>query len=213
MAASEYPHENWPLMELLTAIAAGIALAAACGFRVFLPLMATSIAAKAGYIHPSGGFEWLDSNAALALFGAAAVAEVAAYYIPWIDHALDTIATPAAVIAGTVVAAAAFGDLHPAVKWSSALIAGGGAAAAVQGGTVATRAVSGGTTGGFGNPIVATLELIASVVMSILAIVLPILALVVTIVLLIVVFRVARRFFRMRRQQAATSTAPGATVT
>jgi hypothetical protein len=192
-------------MDLLAAIAAGIALAAACGFRVFLPLMATSIAARAGYIDPSSGFEWLNSNVALALFGAASVAEVAGYYIPWFDHALDTIASPAAVIAGTVVAAAAFGDVHPAIKWSSALIAGGGAAAAVQGGTVATRAISGGTTGGLGNPVVATFELIASAVMSILAIVLPIVALIVTIILLFIVFRVARRFFRMRRQQAQPS--------
>ena len=192
-------------MDLLAAIAAGIALAAACGFRVFLPLMATSIAARAGYIDPSSGFEWLNSNVALALFGAASVAEVAGYYIPWFDHALDTIASPAAVIAGTVVAAAAFGDVHPAIKWSSALIAGGGAAAAVQGGTVATRAISGGTTGGLGNPVVATFELLASAVMSILAIVLPIVALIVTIILLFIVFRVARRFFRMRRQQAQPS--------
>jgi len=202
-------------MDLLLAIAAGIALAAACGFRVFLPLMATSIAARGGYIDPSNGFEWLNSNVALALFGAASVAEVAGYYIPWLDHALDTIASPAAVIAGTVVAAAAFGDVHPALKWSSALIAGGGAAAAVQGGTVATRALSGGTTGGLGNPVVATFELIASVVMSILAIVLPILALIVTLVLLVVVYRVARRFFRMRRQQATTTstTTTAASVT
>jgi hypothetical protein len=193
-------------MELLTAIAAGIALAAACGFRVFLPLMATSIAARAGYIDPSSGFEWLNSNVALAMFGAASVAEVAGYYIPWFDHALDTIASPAAVIAGTVVAAAAFGDVHPALKWSAAFIAGGGAAAAVQGGTVATRAISGGTTGGLGNPVVATFELIASVIMSILAIVVPILALIVTIILLLIVYRVARRFFRMRRQQETAAT-------
>ena len=186
-------------MELLAAIAAGIALAAACGFRVFLPLMATSIAARAGVIDPSGGFEWLDSNTAMALFGAAAVAEVAAYYIPWLDHALDTIASPAAVIGGTVAAAAAFGDVHPALKWSSALIAGGGAAGVIQAGTVATRAVSGGTTGGLGNPIIATIENVASIVMSVLAVLVPIVALVLAIVLMAVLFRVIRRFFRMRR--------------
>lgn len=195
-------------VDTLTAIAAGVALAAACGFRVFLPLMATSLAARAGYIDPSSGFEWLNSNVALALFGAAAVAEVGGYYIPWFDHALDTIASPAAVIAGTIVAAAALGDVHPAIKWSSALIAGGGAAAAVQGGTVATRAVSGGTTGGLGNPVVATVELFASLVLSILAILVPILALVVTIVLLFFVLRVVRRFLRTRRQQQQTATTP-----
>ena len=194
-------------VELLTAIAAGVALAAACGFRVFLPLMATSLAARAGYIDPSSGFEWLDSNVAIAMFAAAAVAEVAAYYIPWLDHALDTIASPAAVVAGTVAAAAAFGDVHPALKWSAALIAGGGAAAAVQGGTVATRAVSGGTTGGLGNPIVATFELLASAVMSILAIVVPIVALILTLVLLFFVYRVVRRFLRTRRQHAGSAAA------
>ena len=199
-------------MELLPAIAAGVALAAACGFRVFLPLLATSLAARGGYIDPSGGFEWLDSNVAIAMFGTAAVAEVAAYYIPWLDHALDTIASPAAIVAGTVAAAAAFGDVHPALKWSAALVAGGGAAAAVQGGTVATRAVSGGTTGGLGNPIVATVELIASVVMSILAVLVPILALILTLVLLVFVYRVARRFFRARRerQAAVNADAPAA---
>jgi hypothetical protein len=193
-------------MDLLLAIAAGIALAAACGFRVFLPLMATSLAARGGYIHPSVGFEWLDSNVALALFGAAAVAEVAAYYVPWFDHLLDTIASPAAVIAGTVAAAAAFGDVHPAIKWASALVAGGGAAAMVQSGTVATRAVSTGTTGGLGNPVVATLELIASAVMSVLAIVVPILALIVTVVILVVLARVFRRFLRMRRATPVPAT-------
>ena len=195
-------------MEMLLAIAAGIALAAACGFRVFLPLLAASIAARNGYIAPSSGFEWLNSNAALALFGAASVAEVAGYYIPWFDHVLDTIASPAAVIAGTVAAAAAFGDVDPAMKWSAALIAGGGAAATVQTGAVATRAFSGGTTGGVGNPIVSTFELIASIVMSVLAVVVPILALILTIVLLVVLFRVIRRFFRARRQH--TPTAPAA---
>lgn len=189
------------------AVAAGIALAAACGFRVFLPLMASSIAARTGYIDPSGGFEWLDSNVALALFGAASLAEVAGYYVPWFDHALDTIASPAAVIAGTVAAAAAFGDVHPALKWSSALVAGGGAAAMVQTSTVATRALSGGTTGGLGNPIVATFELVASVVMSVLAILVPILALILTIVLLVFVVRVIRRFLRVRRERAAPAAA------
>lgn len=188
-------------MDTLLAIAAGIALAAACGFRVFLPLMASSIAARAGYIDPSSGFEWLDSNVALALFAAASVAEVIGYYIPWFDHALDTIASPVAVIAGTLAAAAAFGDVHPALKWSSALVAGGGAAAMVQTSTVATRALSGGTTGGLGNPIVATIELVASIIMSIMAILVPMLALVLTLILLVFVFRIIRRFLRMRRQQ------------
>jgi hypothetical protein len=169
--------------------------------------MATAFAARTGYIHPSSGFEWLDSNVALALFGAAALAEVVGYYVPWFDHLLDTIASPAAVIAGTIAAAAAFGEIHPAIKWASALVAGGGAAAMVQTGTVATRAVSSGTTAGFGNHIIATIELIAAAVMSILAIVLPILAFVLTLAILIVLVSVVRRFMRMRRGRAPVDSA------
>ena len=65
------------------------------------------------------------------VLGVASVLEVGAYYIPVVDHLLDTIASPAAVVAGTVAAGALlpFGaEMHPAVKWAAALIAGGGAA-------------------------------------------------------------------------------------
>jgi hypothetical protein len=193
-------------MDTLAAIAAGIALAAACGFRVFLPLLAASLASHFGYLHPSNGFDWIGTTPALALFGAATVAEVAAYYIPWVDHALDTIASPAAVVAGTVVAAAAFGDVHPAIRWSAALIAGGGAAAVVQTGTVATRATSGVTTAGLANPIVSTLEWIGSLILSVLAIILPLLALLLALVLLLFTGRAAWRILRRRR--AAPAAAP-----
>ena len=187
-------------MEIIVAIAAGIALAAACGFRVFLPLTAAAIAARTGYIHPSASFAWLGSNTAIALLGAATVMEILAYYIPWIDHVLDTIASPAAVVGGTVVAAAAFGDIHPAFKWTAALVAGGGAAATIQAGTVATRALSGVTTAGVGNPVVSTLEWIGSLLVSILAVLLPILALILVVVLLAFV---ARRLVRILRRRSA----------
>ena len=200
-------------VDAVMSVAIGLGLASACGFRVFVPLLAVSLAGRSGYLPLSPELEWLATTPALIAFATATVLEVVASQVPWLDHALDTIASPAAVIAGTVAAAAAFGDVHPALKWSAALIAGGGAAAAVQGGTVATRAVSGGTTGGLGNPVVATVELIASVVMSILAIVVPILALILTIVVLFFVYRVIRRFLRSRRQQqhaAESSAAPAA---
>ncbi|HEX8524338.1 MAG TPA: DUF4126 domain-containing protein [Tepidisphaeraceae bacterium] len=186
-------------MEIIVAVAAGIALAAACGFRVFVPLLASSVAARAGYIHPSSGFAWLDSNTAIALLGAATLVEILGYYIPWIDHALDTVASPAAVLAGTVVAAAAFGNLDPALKWTAALIAGGGAAGIFQTTTVATRALSGATTAGVGNPIVSTVEWLGAVIVSILAILLPIIALVVVIVLFAMIVRAIGKLHRRRK--------------
>jgi len=190
-------------MDLLLPICAGVALAAACGFRVFVPMLALGIAARAGAIDPSAGLEWICSIPAITVFGVATLTEVAAYYIPWLDHALDTITTPGSVVAGTLAAAAAMGDLDPAVKWTLAFVAGGGTAGVVQGGTVVTRALSGATTGGFGNPAVSTAENAASIVLSILAIVAPLLAA----ALVLFLFAWILRLFFRRRRGAATALA------
>jgi hypothetical protein len=190
-------------MDAVLAICAGVALAAACGFRVFLPLLAMSVAVASGTLTPGAGMEWVGSPPALIVLGVASALEVAAYYIPVVDHFLDTIASPAAVVAGTVAAGAMlpFGDqIHPAVKWAAALIAGGGAAGVIQAGTVTTRAVSGATTGTMGNPVVATVENVFSVVLSILAIVVPIIA---AVVVVLVFAWVARAVGRWRRGRAA----------
>lgn len=180
-------------METILAIAAGIGLAAACGFRVFVPLLATALAVRFGHFTPSSGLEWIGSTPAIIILGIATVVEIAGYYIPWVDHLLDTMASPAAVLAGTVVAATAFGDIHPAIKWAAAVIAGGGIAASIQGTTVAARAASTVTTGGLANPVISTLEAIGAVIMVILAIVLPILAMILAVVTLIMIIRLLRR--------------------
>jgi len=99
--------------DFVVSIALGVGLAAAVGFRVFLPLLITSIATYTGYIPVSGGFEWLATPAAVIMLGVAALAEVLAYYIPGIDNLLDTIATPAALIAGTLVSAAVMPICRP----------------------------------------------------------------------------------------------------
>lgn len=163
-------------MSIVFAICAGIALAAACGFRVFVPMLVTSLAVHFQYLNPSPAMAWIGSTPAIVIFGVATAVEILAYYLPWVDHALDTIASPLAVMAGTLVAATAFGNIDPATKWALALIAGGGAAAIAQGGTVTTRAASGVTTGGLANPLVSTIEAIGATVLSVLAILLPIAA-------------------------------------
>ncbi len=184
-------------MEPLLAICAGIALAAASGFRVFVPMLALGIAARSGAVNPSAGLEWVGTIPAIVVFGVATATEIAAYYIPWVDHALDTVTTPGSVIAGSLAAAAAMGDVDPAIKWTLAIVAGGGAAAVVQGGTVLTRVLSGATTGGIGNPVVSTGEAAGSIVLSILAIVVPLLAAALVIMLIAWVIRL---FLRWRRQ-------------
>lgn len=164
-------------VESLVSIALGVGLAAACGFRVFVPLVVAALAARSGHLELAPGFEWLASDGALLALGAATILEVLAYAVPWLDHLLDTLATPAAVVAGVVASAAVFVDLPPAVRWGAAVVLGGGAAGAVQAGTVLTRLKSSLVTGGAGNFVVALFELAGAALLSLLAILAPLLVL------------------------------------
>jgi hypothetical protein len=163
--------------DIAVSIALGIGLAAATGFRVFLPLLVASVAAYVGHLHLSDNFAWLGSVPALITLGVAAVAEVSAYYIPVIDNMLDAITTPAALVAGVLVSAAVITDVPPLVKWATAIIAGGGAAGLMQGATTLLRAKSTAMTGGLGNPVIATAESGGSLVIAGLALMAPLLAL------------------------------------
>lgn len=160
-------------METFLSFLVGLGLSAACGFRVFVPLLVASAAARSGHLHLAQGFAWLGSDAALIAFGTATVLEIAGYYIPWVDNLLDTLASPAAVIAGTVVTASMITDLSPFLRWTLAAIAGGGVAGLVQGATVVTRGASTAGTGGLANPILATAELGGSIFTSVLSILAP----------------------------------------
>lgn len=177
-------------------ICVGVGLSASCGFRVFVPMLAMSLAAKAEALTLSSEFAWLGSWGAIIGLSVATALEIAAYYIPWLDNALDTITTPSAAIAGTITAAACFTDIDPFYKWSLALIAGGGSAGLISTGTSAVRALSTVTTGGFGNFIVATGELLASVFMSLLSIVFAIGGAILALILVGFSIRFAIRWMR-----------------
>ncbi len=182
-------------METLLGIPIGIGLSAACGFRVFVPLLVMNLASLTGHLHLGPGFEWMGSPYATVAFGTATLAEILAYYIPWLDHILDLIASPAAIIAGTVVTASMVLEMSPFLKWTLAIVAGGGAAAIVQGMTVALRTKSSALTAGMGNPLVATGELAGSVVTALLAVIVPILCLILVASLCIFVTWKIGRFF------------------
>jgi len=188
-----------PGFEAFVSVAVGVALAAACGFRVFVPLLALSAAAWSGQIRLQPGFEWMGSGAALLAFAVATALEIAAYKIPWLDNALDTLATPAALVAGMVAAASVVADLPPLVRWAVVLVGGGGAAGVVQGATVLARLKSTALTGGLGNPILALAELACAVITSSLALLAPILAIVIVTVVCIFIFVRAGRFLFGRR--------------
>ena len=182
-------------METVLSICIGIGLSAACGFRLFVPLLIMSIASLSGHLTLAHGFAWIGSYPALVAFAVATGLEVAAYYVPWIDNLIDTVATPAAIIAGSLVTASIITDFSPFLKWSLAIIAGGGAAGMVQGTTIMARGMSSVGTGGFGNPLIATAELAGSTLLSILAILAPLLALG---LLLAFVFFFVKKLFQKR---------------
>lgn len=182
-----------PIFEIVLSLAIGIGLSAACGFRVFVPFLVMSMAAQAGYLELASGWEWIASLPALIAFAVAAILEIVAYYVPWLDNLLDTLATPAAVVAGVIVTAAMISDMSPFLTWTLAAIAGGGAAGLIQTGTVFLRSLSSVSTMGVGNPAVSTGELAGSVVLSILAFLLPFFTLSVVIFLIIWSWRRLRR--------------------
>jgi hypothetical protein len=190
-------------METLLGIAVGIGLSAACGFRIFVPLLVMNLASLSGHLHLAPGFAWIGSSYATVAFATATIVEIFGYYIPWLDHVMDMAATPAAIIAGTVATASLVTDMSPVLKWTLALIAGGGIAGVVQGTTVILRATSLVSTAGIGNPSVSTLELVGSVVTALLAILVPILCLALIALLSIFVIRKAGRiiFDRMKTTQ------------
>jgi hypothetical protein len=188
-------------METLLSICIGIGLSAACGFRVFVPLLAMNLAALSGHLALAHGFEWIGSYPALIAFSVATCVEIGGYYIPWLDHLLDTLATPAAIIAGTVITASVVTDMSPFLKWTLAVIAGGGAAGLVQGTTVMARGGSALTTAGLANPLVATMELGGATVTSMLAIVAPVVTVVLMAGFVLVLSRKVVRKLRPQPQQ------------
>jgi len=178
----------------------GVGLAAATGMRVFLPLLVLGTAARMGWLPLSGGFEWLASWPAIVALAAAAILEVGAYYVPLVDNFLDVLAGPLAVLAGIVATAAVITDLPPLVRWSVAIVAGGGTAGIVQTVMSVLRLKSTTFTAGVGNFMVASIELAGSFVASIVAILAPAIAFVVVTGMLLVFLLVLKNRVSARRQ-------------
>jgi hypothetical protein len=150
--------ENPDQLNEVTAVLAGLALSASAGLRVFLPLLALAIGMRLGYVDPGAGFEWLAHPMILVVLGTASLAEIGAYFFPWVDNLLDTVATPAAIGSGTVIASALLPEMNAALQWGLGFLLGGGSAGVVQGATVLARGASTATSGGAANPAVATAE-------------------------------------------------------
>lgn len=184
-------------LQTLLVVCIGIGLSAACGFRVFLPPLVLGIAQRMDVPLTDLAPEWLGSVPALIVLGAAGLFEIGAFYIPWLDNVLDTIASPAAVLAGVLLTAGLLDDLDPMWRWFIAITAGGGAAGITQSATVITRGLSTATTGGLANFLLATFEWVAAILLAVVAVLLAPLAVLLFIAVVVWLFRALAR----RRQQ------------
>ncbi len=188
----------------------GIALSATCGFKVFVPMLCLSLGAHAGWISLSPGFAWLGSYPAVFLLAVATVLEICTYYIPCVDNLMDAISLPVAVVAGTIaVSSTMVADISPMVKWVLAIVAGGGASAAVKIASSAVRGTSTVVTAGFGNSFVNTFETIGSVLGSLLSILLPLIGSIIVICLLVAFCLFLKRLFLSWKKKATPEPTAG----
>jgi hypothetical protein len=188
--------------EVITAVAIGVGLAASAGFRVFVPLLVAAIAAKTGILPLNESFQWLASWTSIVILGTATLVEIMAYYIPLVDNLLDTIATPLAIIAGTLLVTSVLPVDSGLIKWITGAAVGGGSAAVVQSGSALTRLTSTKLTGGFGNPVVSTVENVAATGTSILSLIIPFFIVALFLILMIFVFtRLRKRLHKKKEGQ------------
>lgn len=188
-------------LPFLISLLVGIGLAAATGFRVFLPIFFLSLGSYLGWIPLDQSYAWIGGLPAVIATGLATVVEILAYYIPFIDNILDSITVPLATIAGSLLFASQFTEVSNWIQWSLAIIAGGGTAATISSVFAGTRAASSGTTAGVANPAISTIETIGSTIMSILAIFLPILAGICVLVILYLAFKFGKKLMDKVRKK------------
>lgn len=195
-----------PEIQAVTAAALGIALAACCGFRVFLPMLVAGLVSRFELFHFSESFHWLSTTPALICLGAATLLEMTAYYIPFVDNLLDTIAAPSAAIAGTLLATSVIPIENEWMKWIIGIVAGGGGAGLISSGTGLLRLLSSKTTLGTGNAVVATGENTAALGGALLSFLVPV---VMAILFLLLFIWVIRKLFKKFRNRGLRHPPPG----
>ena len=163
--------ETWVLPAFL-----GLGLAAATGFRTFLPLLMLSVAAHFSLfgIDLNHSFGWVGSTGALVALALATVVELLADLIPVVDNALSLAGNVTRPIAAVLAAGAVFHSLDPSTAAIAGLIIGAPTALAFSTAQTGTRAASTVTTAGLGNPIISVLEDIVSFFTSLISIIVPI---------------------------------------
>ena len=180
-------------VELVVGVCAGVSLSAACGFRVFLPLLAVSIAVHFFGYKVSADFEWIGSWISIVSLATATIVEVGAYYLPCVDNLLDLVNVPLTFAAGAAVMSGVLPDVHPYLKWSIAGLLGSSAAGLTKLATTIVRGASTATTAGTGNNVVSSSENVCATVFSVGAILIPLLAMVIVMIFLCILGSRAKR--------------------
>jgi hypothetical protein len=191
------------VVEWLPAIALAIAISATAGLRAWLPLLLAGLAVRTGWLEVGPYFAFLASAKALSVFAAATLIELAADKVPVMDHALDALGTPLKLLAGALLAAAAFGTVtDPLTSLALGVAVGSPTALVPHAAKSLVRLSSTALTGGLANPAISLLEDIATFAFFLLALLLPIL---VAGFILLTVMLVARR-----RQRGGPRPSPSA---
>jgi len=187
------------LAEFLPALAMAIALAASAGLRAWLPLLLAGSLARLGVLDLGPSYQFLASNKALVLFGAATAIELIGDKIPAVDHALDLIGTPLRPLAGALLAAAVLGTVtDPLTSVVLGTAVGAPSALVPHAAKSAVRAASTTMTGGLANPVLSLIEDAISLATFLLAVLVPLLV----VALLGLTLYLASRWLRHRRATA-----------
>jgi hypothetical protein len=189
------------LLELLPAIALGIALAACAGLRAWLPLLLAGLLARAGVLELGSGFQFLGSNRALILFGFATLVEILADKVPALDHALDVLSALLRPAAGALLAASVLAKVSdPLTALALGVVVGAPSALVPHAAKSALRAASTSFTGGLANPVLSVIEDVATLLLFALAVLVPLLVALSTLLVAALVLR-----FLLRRVRPVVS--------
>ena len=174
--------ESIEWIQIMSGMTMGLALAATCGLRAFLPLFAVGCLGATGQLELADAFSWLQRPVALVGLGVAVVLEMAGDKFPVVDHFLDSAAVFVKPVAAMIASASVMTDVDPMVTAVVGLLIGGTMAEGVHLVKAKLRLMSSALTATIANPFISVFEDILAVVSTILAFVAPVLILVLALV-------------------------------
>lgn len=188
------------MIDAITGLATSFGLSSSAGLNAYLPLLIVALAARfTDWITLNEPWSALTNGWIIALLVVLLAIEVVADKIPAVDHANDVVQTFIRPAAGAILFAASsnvVADVHPVLAMACGVIVAG----SVHAVKATARPVVTATTAGAGNPIVSTLEDIASALVALLSILLPTLIALFLVLLLVVM---ASWYWRRRRVRSA----------